>query len=298
MAITAGPFVPGVFCRVTWGFSIGRYGWTESFIRQFGSAGFIGVEASSVAVAKLRMAMCGGGVFMDTIRLSDIAVRRDADDNAVDYRALRKSDTSGADFNFTNISTALDSPSYNPNICVVLRTEGENKVYHGQHALGGMPADLFTSDERLQSQPLWDQAYARWQNKLITDGYGFLALNREPPSFSDIPIDFIDHASKTAGGPAIPGTWVVGDQIRIINAVVEGKRRGGSIVGRITAKTATTFTYQLADTIPLNAFAGPATIAHKEATAFVPLVATQPEYASHRNRGRPLFSPRGRRSRK
>src|SRR6266702_4013535 len=136
MPLTAGPFVPGVFCRVTWGFSIGRYGWTESFIKPFGSSGFQGVRDSARAVAVLRMAMCGNGVFMDTMRLSDIAVRRDADDTAIDLLATSASDTGSPQFTFTRVSTAEDSETYNPNICIVTRMEGESKVYHGQHSLG------------------------------------------------------------------------------------------------------------------------------------------------------------------
>lgn len=298
MPVSSGPFAKGIFAKVTWGFSIGRYGWTESFVLPFLSGGFAGVRTKAALIARDRMAMCGNGVFMDLIRISDIAVRRDADDNQVNYLARSASDTSNPSFDFIQIRTAEDSNAYNPNVCIVLRTEGDDKVYHGEHALGGMPASKFTSGERLVFRPAWDDAFQAWFKRLVGNGAGFLGLNRTDPGYEDVKVVRLDPDASTMQLTAVPGTWVIGDRIRIINAVVPNRRRGGSIVGKILQITGDNVIFQEASVPPFGATAGPATIAHKEVSAFIPLSFMEPSYASHRNRGRPLFTPRGRRARR
>lgn len=296
------PVGPGQFARVTYIFSVGRFGWTESYFHAISSGtGLTGSRKVYIDMAKLRAALCGGGVILEEIRVSDVAVRRDADAIRTDYFVLSINNGPPDGFQGLTIPTAYGVRNGSkqraliPNVAMNTRLEGGNKVYHAQHFLSGIPSGLVGNDELIILEKEWQDAFDTWREYLKANGFKFPALDREGSPNMDRRVTAI-----VGGVVTVPAfDWALNDRIRIINAVREGKRRGGSIVGNINVIAAGLDQVTLSG-MPndLTLRAGPKTIAHREETVYIDIANVEHVYNTHRNRGRPLFSPRGRRSRR
>lgn len=279
--------------RITLSFKVGDYGWSESYYHDLSpGAALASLETIVRELAKDRLRLCGAGVWMDFARLSDVTIRRDADDLPLNYFTISGTGDVVPP-NVSVIKTALSTKAINPNLCAVFRVEASNKVYHGEHPLSGLPANIFTSDETLNPPGAWTTAADAFEAFITRNNFLFPNLDRTGAGNTDTPVQSIVDRSNFK---ALGLTPVAGDRVRIINAVVPGKRRGGSIVGLIDSVTGLLITYQ-GTPIPVGATAGPKTIAHREVPVYVAISNFVPDHASHRNRGRPLRSPRGRRRR-
>lgn len=275
-------------------FKVGDYGWSESYYLEKPDESTLksfGTKARNIV--ERRAKLFGNGVYITGSRLSDVDVRRDAYDIPWKYSVESGEVTGG----YVKISPVVNSDALIPNVAVVCRVEGANKVYHGAHYLSGIPRALVGQDDVLVFVKAWADQLEDFEDYLKTSGWGFLALGRGG-IYADRHVQAFDRATNTVtidpGWGGLPGDTAY---FRFINwrKEVPGGQRTLLLPGLKITETTVRFP---ADRIPLTFVPTSKSIIHPEQTIFVSIDAFLSERVSHRNRGRPSDSPRGRRRRR
>lgn len=275
-------------------FKIGDYGWSESYYLEKPSESTLrsfGTKAKNLA--ERRAKLFGNGVYITGARISDVDVRRDAYDLPFKYLVDSGESVPG----YLRISPALNSDALIPNVAVVCRVEGTFKVYHGAHYLSGVPRVIVGQDDLLVFVKAWADAAEAFGDYLASSGWSFLALGRAG-LYADRNVLTANVATGVVtinpGWGLIPGTTA---RWRLINWTKEQGTTTRSFAALGTKDGEDTIRFG-ANVLPSTWSAGPKSIVHPEQTIVVSIDTFETERVSHRNRGRPSDSPRGRRKRR
>ena len=290
--------VPVAKCDVL--FKIGSYGWDEPYYHAIGDGQDLpDLRAPLIALIKKRAPCCGNRVVINGYRISNVLIRRDADDKTLNYvvasdpvlafEAAEQSVLGKPEM----IKPAIEGDALNPNVCAVIRVESTNKVYHSAHFMSGLPRNVVGPAQAIQVQPGWTRAVDRLREHLANNGWLFPVLDRAGDNADRVPTSF---DPTTATVTCSTTGWSTGDTVRLINFRKDKGTVRRTAVGPIVVVDANHFTFRDITALP-GWHLGKKSVCHREQTVYVPITQYFPERISHRNRGRPSDAPRGRRSR-
>lgn len=150
--------------RCTYFFKAGSYGWSETFYRA-GST-YADVKAAAEALAKARIGMCGDGVEMSAVRISDVVQFRDYGISALGLS--------------TGSESTADTSHVKP-YCSLL-TQITSGAYRNRVFLRGVPSLDYLGDSPLNVQPALEKAKQRWAAVLTNAAWQMKVQDRFNPA--------------------------------------------------------------------------------------------------------------------
>lgn len=259
--------------RATFMFKAGSYGWTESFYTVAEDHGTVLGKAEGLA--KLRIGMCGYGVEMPAVRISDVARFRD-------YGLSPLGFNTGAE--------STDDASHVKPYCALL-TQLSSGAFRNRVFLRGVPSLDYLGDSPLNVQPALEKAKNAWANKLKVDNWTIKVQDRYNALISG------NVAGADLSSPVVvtldkPDILTTGDQIYIRGVLGQTSINGTHYVEKVTATT-----YKVRNTVSIAPYTGRGT--WRKVAFTYPLIDSVKflREVSHRT-GRPFDAPVGRRRRR
>lgn len=283
--------------KMTLYFDFDGYGWTETYFRPYAT-----VVSDITAVAQnlitARIALCGVGVTIKYVRISDAAQPGIVYIWPKSWQATAPNSAvievpKGTQGKTDAITAAVNSPAGFPYEDISSRMSSQDLTHYRIAYLGGCPAGLVTSPGGPGSNNAWTNAFNTYGNFLTANGqtaqaWLFRCTGRSVPQRFPIQnINAITPAVITAQGSNFQANDVV--QIQGFRGI-PGVRYKGIVV----APTANTF--QLAGYVPSQSIQnGEKGNCFKPAVSYIAIGSVEVGPATERKRGRPFRSPVGRR---
>lgn len=272
--------------RVTSFFESGRQGWSETFWVQADSVS--SVEAIARAQAPLRMKLCGYGVKMTYLRISDEAIRGDSTVVLTNW-------TTSDEVNPAHGEVQKVTPAVKEFVDVawnglLIRHESGPDTRR-LWCMRGVPDDLIIGPEGPKDAKPWADAFGLWKDLLITNKWGFMAINKNPGTN---PTKLITDVVKVGNfvNVIIPAHgFLEGEKIRISGAKADNPKAING-VWQVSIHDANTVILKGNKTDPGYLRDG---AARAQRMAFAPITATFVRRQAKRNPGRPFDQLPGRR---
>jgi hypothetical protein len=192
-------------------------GWSENWY--FSGTDYSSAMVALQSLADLRQALCGTGVSLDYLRVSDEAIQRDS--YVVAPRTVTVPDTSasgGGSFGPKQVVVtwgSIDPPSSGVHVRIEATAQ-----YHGSHTVRGVPDDLIVWPSGPSNLPGWDKAYGKWRSALI--GSFSLRVRKQTGANAPLPITQMIPEGAVGTTPArwlfaVPGLGVKeGTKVRVL----------------------------------------------------------------------------------
>jgi len=181
------------------------YGFSENWF--FSGTDYTSAMDALKNLASARLGLCGAGVYLDYLRVSDEAILRDSYVSNTKKQTVQLTGTSG-DFSSKIVYTewgAIDPPESG----VHMRIEATAQ-YHSSHTIRGVPDSLIVWPGGPSNLPGWDKARMAWEDALV--GKFCLRVRKQDEGSKKSPIVGMSHAQaapwefKVLAVPNLVGT--------------------------------------------------------------------------------------------
>lgn len=269
--------------RATFFFEDNKYGWSESVWVAGGPQGYEIVGDAAKNLLTLRLQMLGNTTLALYIRISDDLLQRDA---YVIAPGVGPNQLGGV--------LAPAQAALQPYYTVMSRWDTPDFRTHGINFLGGIPFDVVPNPfNAALLKPAWLKAFNNWANVIIAGDaltgvkWGFRCFDRGTAPQGTI--TKIVNATSTITAPGLVAA--VGDPV-VVSGTSPSRPFGGNY--HVTAVAGNDFTVDQGAKWGAVVYQNGGTLFKKIKTIVAP-ISIIPIGATHRNRGRPFGSPRGRR---
>lgn len=283
--------MPDQVYRVTTLFEAGKQGWSETFWKM--GAGHLAVATLATAIIKKRLKLSGYGVKTTYVRISDEAIRGDSVIVATNFS------TGGGENNPLGPDYQIVNPAFQEWCDVswngVLVRQDSGSQTRRVFCMRGVPDGLIVMPDGPVANKAWDDAFDVWSKSLFQEGWGFIALNKDPGTN---PIKPITGITNTADGLVLSVAahgFLEGEYIRVsgVKAALPKLVNGIHQVSVINLNSVL---------LKGSSTANPGYQRGGEARAqrkiFVPITGSQVRRQAKRQPGRPFDQLAGRRARK
>lgn len=204
--------------RLTYMFKSKEYGWSESYYVD--GETFAIAKAEAEELGKVRLGLCGLGVSMDAVRISDTTLFRDYGLSPLGLSTGEEDTTS-----------ASHVKPYNSLLCNLVNGPYRNRVF-----LRGIPSGDYLGDDPLNLGAAWNKAFNAWKASLKKNNIKMRLQDR-----FNLAIQGTIVAADTMGPITVTldkdSTMQDGDQIVIRGAQGQTSINGRHFVSRVTART-------------------------------------------------------------
>jgi hypothetical protein len=157
----------------------GVAGWSESYYCEQPNPQIMSITANSLA--KFRMRLCGEGINMPYVRISDLAVRGDA---VLDSFPPMSTGVSGKiPEGYSLIKPAVNSPADVAWTSVIVQLSAAN-IAVGRIFMRGVNDEFFTNDKIFNPDPGWIVSFKAFQKELFNaaNGWGVIRAPASTPA--------------------------------------------------------------------------------------------------------------------
>jgi len=208
--------------KVTWFLKYGRGGFSFSHFNE-NAVGYAGTQTLALRIARRYLVLCGGGVVLHDIRVSDDTIKGDSLVTSTDLNSINAQvSTMGG----IQIKTAVTDTPDAQWTAFLLRLGNSPSVY-GHQFMRGIPDQMEVLPGGITPDANWDTALEDYIDSLVTDGWGMKGIVRTATSRKKILSIAIALGTATITTDVAHGL-IPGQKIRIggfsggANAVVNG----------------------------------------------------------------------------
>lgn len=191
--------------RATFFFESGKFGWSETYHTSSGS--HAEVLAKAVAIKDLRMRICGPGVTMSYIRVSDDAIQRDALPWSVGLTTVQDADEAAivADGGGTSIiPIVVDSRADRPYSAVLVRGQGPSNESRNLY-MRGVADSIIVHPLGPRAFAGWYDGFNTWASNMVTGGWGFVGTDHSRITYPEIRVS--DYGDLTKYFTTVSNPW-------------------------------------------------------------------------------------------
>lgn len=183
--------------RATFFFEAPGFGWTESFYRDADS--YDAMTTAAEALAKQRIGLCGEGVTMPSVRISDTAKFRDFGLHSMTFNSGTESS-----------SAASHVKPYNRLLVNLVNAEYRNRIF-----LGGVAASEYLGDKPVNAGSDFKQKLKYFAAQLKKDQWAMKVQARFAPDFVGGDVAGVTNAQPIVVTTSANHTVTAGQQVRI-----------------------------------------------------------------------------------
>lgn len=157
--------------KVTFFFRSGVVGWSENYYTEQGTHAQVAIHARNLAIARMRL--CGVGIDLPFLRISDLQIRGDSfDDGEPGYT------TSPAHAGFNLVKSVADPERADVGNVATIFTISSQNVAVGRIFARGLPDDFNINDRVFNPDSNWDKAFIGFQKTFSNAQSGWCVLRK------------------------------------------------------------------------------------------------------------------------